>query len=153
MLMYYCRFAWDSGSIFKEEHSTPSHVSLHIKDQNTAWGSISAVSQGRTCCMNPLVQGATVPLITRLQTPSSNLHVSSTRHNVHAPVPRAGEASQVMVFALTAAGLTQHWGSCYWLHRKCHLTSPMHHPTNTVCNQPHSTTVHYNPSVKSPCFK
>lgn len=68
---------------------------------------LSCVTRYSLC--ESICQGATVPLITRLQTPSSNLHRSSTRHDAQAPVPRAGEASQA--FVVTAAA--QQWGGCY----------------------------------------
>lgn len=87
-------------SSFFKEHSTPSHVSLHIKDQNSMREHLSCVTRHDMLCES-ICQGAAVPLITRLQTPSSDLHTSSAQHSAQAPGPRAGEASQA--FVLTAA--------------------------------------------------
>lgn len=116
------------ASFFKE-HSNPSYVSLHIKDQNTAWGSTSVVLRLRHDMLcESICQGATVPLITRLQTPSSHLWVAQ------GTMLRLLSQGQEKLHRLCAycSSLAQHWGSCYWLHRKCHCTSPVHHPANSL---------------------
>lgn len=137
ILIYYCRFVWDSGTVFLKNIWPPSHQSPN-----------HSVRQHLRCTRHDMLcesicQGATALLTTTQQTPSSDLHVSSTKHNAQAPVPRAREASQA--FVLTAAA----WPSM----GKCHCTSPMHHPANAVCDQPHCTTAHCNPSAKTLCFK
>lgn len=85
---------------FFNEHLTSSHVSLDIKGQNSMREHLGCVTRQDMLCES-ICQGAAVPLITRLEIPSSDLHVSSTQHNAQAPVPRAEEASQA--FVLTAA--------------------------------------------------
>lgn len=110
---------------------------------------LSCVTRHDVLCES-ICQGATVPLITSLQTPISDLDMSSTRHNAQAPVPRAGEASQAFVLTAAARPST---GEAVTDSTENAIVPLQCRTLQTQSVTNHTYHSHCNLSGKTPCFR